>query len=137
MSEQSTYKGISFPFRIGNKGGIVMSEVNSITATHIEESIEQILLTYRGERSMELHFGSELDTFIFEPNDIATHNLIKYQIVEALKLHEPRITVDKDSITLSEDEETCSIIVDLTYIINEYNSTHTYTTRIGGDGGEI
>lgn len=136
MTQQSTCKGISFPFRIGNRGGVVMSEVNNISVAHIEESIEQILLTYKGERPMEYYFGSELDIAIFEPNEISTHNLIKYQIVEALNQHEPRITIDKESITLSDDPINKGIIVNLDYVINEYQSSHRYTTRLGGDTNE-
>lgn len=136
MSKNSTSRGISFPFRIGNKGGVVMSEVSNFSASHLDESIEQILLTLKGERVMEHHFGSELDTSIFEPSEVSTHNLIKYQINEALTKHEPRITVDMDSIQLSQEEGSDTIIVDITYVINEYNSTHRYSTRLGGEAVE-
>ena len=122
-------RGISFPFRVGNKGGIVMSGVDNISAPHLEESIEQILLTYKGERVMEYHFGSELDTDIFEPNESVTHNLISYQIKEALKKYEPRITVE--SVTLTEEDN--KVYAEIVYTVNEYNSTHSFTTRLGGD----
>lgn len=132
----NTNRGISFPFRVGNRGGVVMSGVSSTSAPHIDESIEQILLTLKGERVMEHHFGSELDTSIFEPNEVSAHNLIKYQIVEALTKHEPRITVDKDSIKLSQEAGSNIIIVDISYILNEYSSVHNYSTRLGGDALE-
>lgn len=129
MSEQSSSRGISFPFRIGNKGGIVMSEVTKVNPTHINESIEQILLTSKSERVMEQHIGSVLDIAIFEPNEIATHNLIKYQIVEALKTQEPRITVDKESIKLTTDKDG-NVVVDLTYEILEYSSSYKFNTTL-------
>lgn len=122
-------RGISFPFRVGNRGGIVMSGVDNTSAPHLEESIEQILLTFKGERVMEYHFGSELDTDIFEPNESVTHNLIKYQIREALNKYEPRITVE--DITLKGDDN--QVYVELIYRVNEYNTTHRFTTRLGGD----
>lgn len=136
MSEQSSCRGISFPFRLGNKGGVVMSEVTKVNPSHLNESIAQILLTGKGERTMEQHMGSVLDVAIFEPDEIATHNLIKYQIVEALKQHEPRITIDSESITLYSDNEG-KVYANLTYTINEYNSTFTFTTNIGGVDNEI
>jgi len=122
-------RGISFPFRVGNRGGIVMSGVDNTSAPHLEESIEQILLTFKGERVMEYHFGSELDTDIFEPNESVTHNLIKYQIREALNKYEPRITVV--DMTLKGDDN--QVYVELIYRVNEYNTTHRFTTRLGGD----
>lgn len=125
-------RGISFPFRIGNRGGVVMSGVDSVSAPHLEESIEQILLTFKGERVMEHHFGSDLDIDIFEPNESATHNLIKFQIKEALEKYEPRITVE--SISLSQVDE--EVNVEITYTVKEYNSTQTYTTTLGGGSDE-
>lgn len=122
-------RGISFPFRVGNRGGIVMSGVDNVSAPHLEESIEQILLTFKGERVMEYHFGSELDTDIFEPNESVTHNLIKYQIKEALTKYEPRVTVEDITLTVQNNQ----IYVEIVYRVNEYNSTHSFTTLLGGD----
>ena len=128
----SDNRGISFPFRIGNRGGVVMSGVDSMSAPHLEESIEQILLTFKGERVMEHHFGSDLDTDIFEPDESATHNLIKFQIKEALDKYEPRITVESISLSQRDDE----VNAEITYTVKEYNSTQTYTTTLGGGSDE-
>lgn len=92
MAERG-YTGISFPFRIGVKGGVVTSTTSTREVPHIIESMEQILQTFRYERTMESHIYSELDTDIFEPNDISTHTLLEYQIKDALTRLEPRIEV--------------------------------------------
>ena len=113
MSEKSSNRGISFPFRIGNRGGVVMSDVTKTNPIHINESIEQILRTSKYERVMEPHVGSTLDTAIFEPNEVTTHNIIKYQIIEDLSL-----STDEDG----------NIVVDLIYTLNEYSSSHNFTT---------
>ena len=84
MSNKGHY-GISFPFRVGVKGGIAMSGTDINSARHIEESIQQILSTRRGERVMEYHFGSSVSTSLFEPTDTTLMNLLKYEIVEALE----------------------------------------------------
>ena len=47
MSNKGHY-GISFPFRVGVKGGIAMSGTYVNFARHIEESIQQIVSTRRG-----------------------------------------------------------------------------------------
>ena len=128
------FKGISFPFRVGNKGGVVLSDTNYNEVPHIEESIEQIITTRKGERVMEPYVGCDLDTFIFEPNEPATHNIIKYQICEALKEQEGRIKVDMENIHLFADDN--SIFAEITYTIIQFNTNHTYTFRIGGLANE-
>ena len=82
------YNGISFPFRIGNKGGVVMSSTSRYEIPHIHESITQILGTKFKERVMEMQFGSDLDTRIFDPNDKSLQSMIKFQIVELLDRQE-------------------------------------------------
>ena len=83
---------------------------------------------------MEHHVGSELDTCIYEPNEEATHNLIKFQIAESLNAQEPRIEVSKDNITLTDDGVT--VYANIIYTLKAYNTTHVYNTRIGGVDNE-
>lgn len=126
---QSGYTGISFPFRIGVKGGIVMSSTSLYSVPHIEESIQQILGTRLRERVMELYFGSDVDSQIFEPNDLTTHTLIKYEIVEALTKFEPRIKVEeKDLILHSENEK---LYVELTYEVVSYGLSYSSKIYVG------
>ena len=87
------YAGVSFPFRIGIKGGVVMSTTTADDPTHIVEAIEQILTTAPMERGMEYHFKSDIDYNVFDVNDSSTHTLIEYQAGEALRLLEDRIEV--------------------------------------------
>ena len=62
MSSIKKYTGISFPFRIGTKGGVVMSSTSPTEVPHIVESIKQILTTAFLERTMESGFYSDLMT---------------------------------------------------------------------------
>ena len=87
------FNGISFPFRVSGIGGVQMSTTDIMDVPHIVEAIEQILLTKPRERKMEYHFQSELDTLIFEPNDISSRNLVAHQITNALSTLEDRIDV--------------------------------------------
>ena len=43
---QSGYTGISYPFRINNRGGCVMSTTSRNDPTHIAESIQQIFVVF-------------------------------------------------------------------------------------------
>jgi phage baseplate assembly protein W len=93
-TRQMGFTGISFPFRIGVKGGVVTSSTSIKEVPHIVESIKQILSTARYERTMEFHMYSDIDLDIFEPNDTSTFTLISYQVKDALRRLEPRIEVE-------------------------------------------
>jgi len=118
------FTGISHPFRLNARGGIATSTTTSEDVAHINESIVQILNTKKLERSMEYHIYSELDEQVFEPNDMTTHSLIKYNVENALKL-EPRIEV-RDVQVIAEDN---FIYVDITYLVLLYQQYYN-TGRI-------
>ena len=86
------YTGISFPFRIGVRGGVVMSSTSRYEIPHIEESIVQILGTRPMERWMEYHIFSDLDTFIFEHNDRSLQTLLRHQLRQAMR-HDGRVKI--------------------------------------------
>lgn len=131
------YYGLSFPFRVGVKGGLAMSGTNYLESPHISESVEQILNTKVRERVME-SIGCNLSTFIFEPTDESSVNLLKYEIVEALREYESRISVDESGIEISTDNTNLGILnVSIAYTIKDYtNATHTTTIKLGGDSNE-
>jgi len=83
-------KGMGFPPRVDPGGRIVWSEGED----NIRESMRVILMTEPGERLRLPSFGAGLGRFLFEPNIVATHALIKERINDALKRWEPRIRVE-------------------------------------------
>lgn len=91
-------KGISFPFRFGAKGRVVLSEASDYTDAHIKESITQILLTNRGERVMEPEFGSNIRDLIFTENDPSLDNIAIDFARKSLSRWEPRIEVENIEI---------------------------------------
>ena len=121
------FTGISFPFRIGVKGGVAMSTTSVSNVQHIIEAITQILSTRPMERGMEFHFKSEIDSDIFEPNDTSCRTLIAYQVKEALKELEDRITVDSVEV-ISEDS---SVIAVIHFTVIAYNTVHVANVKVG------
>src|SRR5574343_485184 len=120
--------GISFPYRIGVKGGFVVSKANIDDFTHIDESIEQILRTRQYERTMEHYFYSEIDTALFEPNDESLQSLIEYQVKDALERREKRIEVIDVTCTSSGGK----VFVDIEYTVPEFNNNdHTLRVEVG------
>ena len=123
------FKGISFPFRIGVKGGVVMSSTSPLEVPHIIEAMEQILLTRPLERTMEYHIGTEIDYNIFEMNDVSTHTLIAFEVREALKALEDRIEVI--DVKVVEDIETNSIFAEITFKVLTYGTTYSTKLKVG------
>lgn len=123
------YTGLSFPFRINNRGGIAMSSTSATSPEHIEESISQIILTRLKERPMELQVGSDVHRVVFAPNDPATHALLRYSIVDALTRLEPRITVTQEDVNIIDYENV--IIATINYKLKDYGSTYTSTLMLG------
>jgi phage baseplate assembly protein W len=128
MNYDEKYRGISFPFRIGVRGGVVMSSASWDSPRHIVESINQILNTFYGERVMEYHINSDLDTGVFSPNDESTHSLLEYQIRKALERLEPRISVE--SIQIQSEKE--KIEVTIYFKTSFQDSVFSTSVNLGG-----
>lgn len=126
------FNGISFPFRISGTGGVQMSSTDVLDVPHIVEAMEQILLTRPYERKMEYHFKSDLDTLIFDPNDISTRNMVAYQIKQALSQLEDRIEVTNVIVT----SEGSSIYATITFRVLMYNTTYSKKIKVGDDNGK-
>lgn len=121
------FMGISFPFRIGVKGGVVTSTTSVSDAQHIIEAMEQILRTRPLERCMEYHFKSDIDSDIFEPNDASCRTLIAYQVEEALRELEDRISVDSVEVS----SEGSVVYATIHFTILAYNTVQLTTIKVG------
>ena len=124
------YTGVSFPIRLNSTGGLMLSSFNENSVAHVEESMLQILLTYRMERTMETHFHSDIDSFVFTTIDETEETLLKYFIVEALKL-EPRVLVTPDSIEITETGED-TLKVHITYTLVDFGTENAFDLDLKG-----
>ena len=126
MAEKG-FKGISFPFRIGVKGGVVTSTTTAMDVAHIIEAMTQILGTRPMERGMEHHFKSEIDSILFEPNNVSIRTMLSYQVNQALNELEDRISVDSVDIV----SEGSSVIAVISFTALKYNTSHTANIKVG------
>ncbi|MDT5267896.1 MAG: uncharacterized protein QOH49_82 [Acidobacteriota bacterium] len=92
-------RGIAFPPRVGGDGRVAWSEGE----VNVRESIRIILTTEQRERVRLPDFGGGVGLFLFEPNTISTHLLIKDWVQKSLARWEPRVSVE--SIEVGEDPE--------------------------------
>lgn len=81
----------------------ICAQNGSISSVALEEDIRQSILiilgTNRGERVMRPDFGAGLNTFVFEPVNETTKELIRTRVEEALIDWEPRIDVQQVRVT--------------------------------------
>lgn len=124
---ETGFKGISFPFRIGNKGGVVMSSTSSFEVPHILESIQQILTTKPYERGMEMGFYCSVINNVFDINNESLYQLVEYQIREALEKWEDRIEVDKVEVYGEEE----FVYADITFTVKLYSTVHETRIKVG------
>lgn len=123
----NTSTGISFPFRIGVKGGVVMSSVSSTDAPHIVESIQQIIGTRPLERVMEYQIQCAVSTYVFDPNDASTRALIAHECRTAIESCDQRVEV-LDITPYSEDNV---IYATVTFRVRSYETTYSVNVKVG------
>ena len=80
---------------------------------NIQQSIYVILDTEPGERLMRPAFGCGLRRHIMEPNTAATRTLIQHSVELALNKWEPRINLDK--VTVSPSNDPSVVLIDMQY----------------------
>src|SRR3954467_3164347 len=95
-AKSKAHLGKGFPFPLKPKqGGLRLVSHES----KIEQAVQMILLTSRGERVMLSDFGAGLQSMVFEPNTPATRARIRLAVEKALLDWEPRINVERVEVT--------------------------------------
>lgn len=131
---QSGFTGISYPFRISNRGGVVMSTTSRTDPTHIAESIQQIFNTNFLERPMESEVYTTVTSLLFEPNDISLQQVLKSRIVNDIERLEERVRLDEDDIEFvveADDKGVEYLFANITYKIIKYNAYYQSKVKVG------
>jgi phage baseplate assembly protein W len=116
-TSHKAYLGVGWPFAVKPVAG-------RLSYARYEEDIEQaiqiILLTSRGERVMLAEFGAGLRDFVFEPNSEATRSRIQESVRKSLIDWEPRIEV-----TAGDDAPDFApnlVLIHVDYVVRATNS---------------
>jgi phage baseplate assembly protein W len=110
--------GWAFPLRVNARGGIALARREQ----DVEESIRIILSTPVGERRMRPRFGCGVHDLTFATNDPATHGLIRYHVLQALALWEPRIELREDGVRVRTDpDEPARVLVEIDSVLRATN----------------
>lgn len=104
---------------IDGRGGIALSSGEQ----DIEEAIDIILSTAKGQRVMRPEFGCRIHELLFAPLNASTMTAARHYIEEALGWWEPRI--DVENVEVSEDPTMPACLL----ILIEYTIRATHDKR--------
>ena len=107
----ANYKDVEISF--SSKRGTVFEDgvrrgdvYKKIDIRAVEQSVENILLTNKGEKPFQPNFGSDLRRLLFELNTVVTEPQVRRTIVKALQDYEPRVEVtDVEIIDLGAESD--------------------------------
>jgi phage baseplate assembly protein W len=125
------WKGAIFPVRSGDKG--LFKEATDVEL--IEGNILQILGTRKGERVMLPLFGSKLLDFIHEPLHDVTVPLIRFDLIEAIKMWEPRVVLDKENTKVVLFPAEFRVQTILRFYLKTTSTVHEFSVAADRKGG--
>lgn len=91
---------------------------------NIAQSIDLLLQTARGSRSLMPDFGSNLSGYVFRHIDASLQAEITQSVKNTLLDGEPRITVE--SVDFSTSEDGAAVALSIAYRIKQTNSRHNH-----------
>lgn len=112
--------GWSFPPTFG-RGGADVRMVSGVE--DIQQSLQILLSTQRGERILQDEFGCDLHHVLFEEMDQGLVNTLTSLISDAILYHEPRITLDSLDISESDSEQGL-LLISIQYTVRSTNSRY-------------
>src|SRR6476619_1277835 len=116
---QKAFLGVGWAFPVQVEADGKISEASY--EEDIRQAIRIILGTNSGERVMRPDFGAVLSAFIFEPVSATTMSLVQARVQRALIEWEPRIDMQKLTVT-SDPAEGNKLQIDLTYLVRATNT---------------
>lgn len=108
--------GWAFPPKLA-RGGLQFARYED----DVEQAIQIILLTSRGDRVMLPEFGAGLRDFVFEPNSEATRARMEESVRKALVDWEPRIDIERVEVTPSDDGPSV-VLIHVDYVVRATNN---------------
>lgn len=115
-------RGWSFPPVFDSAaGGVLMLDDEA----DIKSSLEILLSTARGERTMLPHYGCNMQELLFESLDTRMKTLMADKIESAILYHEPRIELEKVRLDDSRELEGVVLIV-VVYRVKSTNSRFNF-----------
>ena len=132
MGQLNIFSGLDNRLRAEGDGSIqIVEDEDAIGA-----SVENILLTRRGERVMRRGFGSRIVDLLFEPIDSITSGFIRLRTLQDIPANgEDRIVID--SVTINPDPDNGVYKVEIGYHLQNLPGRRFEFRRIFRATGEV
>jgi uncharacterized protein len=101
----------------------------------IKESLRILFSTELGERLLNPQYGCSLSETIFEGMSVSLAAYIQNLVTNAITYHEPRIVVEKVTVTPQHEQGILCIIID--YFIPEANSRSNFVFTYNLNEGDL
>jgi uncharacterized protein len=118
MAAPKAHLGVGWAFPVKPQGGRLRFARHE---DDIEQAIEIILLTARGERPLRQEFGTSAREALFEPNSPATRRELAARVRRALTDWETRIDVERVE-AVADDDRPELLLVHIDYVVRATNS---------------
>jgi len=109
---------IKFPI-IDNNITNTFFELNRVTKDAYTSDLMLLLLTQKGERYYDSDYGTNLEKYLFEPNDDTTATDILEEIKRTVSKYMPNITIKSVTFSRSDTDNSLSddqIVVNISFV---------------------
>lgn len=120
-----SYINIKFPLTDDVENNFFLKR-NEITMDAIKSNLMLLILTKKGSRYMLRDYGTNLEKFLFDPNDTLTESDIETEIKNTVNKYIPKLTINK-VVFENNDENTMIITINFVYSDDFYSETSKLT----------
>jgi phage baseplate assembly protein W len=120
-----SYINIKFPLTDDVENNFFLKR-NEITMDGIKSNLMLLILTKKGSRYMLRDYGTNLEKFLFDPNDTLTESDIETEIKNTVNKYIPKLTINKVVFEKTE-ENTMIITINFVYSDDFYSETSQLT----------
>ena len=125
MADIVFYKDLGLDFTPHPVSGDVRPITNE---TAIKRSLMNLIRTRKGTRPFNPEYGCDISDYLFSYQPGFSEYEMQKTIIDSIKKHEPRVSVNQVNVTFDEND----VKIDISYIIrniNQFASISTSLTR--------
>ena len=123
MADIVFYKDLGLDFTPHPVSGDVRPITNE---TAIKRSLMNLIRTRKGTRPFNPEYGCNISDYLFGYQQGFSEYDMKKEILDSIKTHEPRISVNKVNIKVEEND----VKIDISYVIRNINQSATISTLL-------
>lgn len=116
-------KGLKFPLQVDKKTGHIAMVTHE---EDIRESIGIILNTYLGERVMRSSFGTNLQDYLFDTQNVFQIHNVAGTLARTLTVQEPRIRDVEVELEASDEAFQGQVVLNISYTVRSTNNRYNH-----------